>query len=127
MQEKERQLRPGGRKEWPIKMIDTAGKTLERCLVKVDPFNGNQCSDKNCLPVKNPKNRIPCRRNNVAYKTPCKLCPASYYGETGENMHTRAKSHLTKFNSKSIKIRETYAFYKHKFKLAWRSEGGGMF
>ena len=65
-----------------------------------------------CQP-KTQKNKILCRRNNVGYKIPCKLCPATYYGETGENMHTRAKSHLTKFNSKSNKIRETSAFYKH--------------
>ena len=45
----------GGREEWPIKMIEMAGKTLERCLVNVDPFNGNQCSDKSCLPAKNTK------------------------------------------------------------------------
>ena len=55
MQEKERQLRPGGREEWHIKIIEMAGKTLERCLVKVDPFNGNRCTDKSCLPAQNPK------------------------------------------------------------------------
>lgn len=42
-----------------------------------------------------------------------KKCNAAYYGESGENMHTRAKSHLSKFSSKSIKIRETSAFFKH--------------
>ena len=32
-------------------------------------------------------------------------------GKTGENMHTRAISHLTKFNSKSQHIRESSTFY----------------
>ena len=106
-------MRPGGRENWGIKIIETAGKTLENVLVKSDPFNGNKCLDKTCLPNKNSKNKISCRKNNVGYKIPCKLCPGAYLGETGENMHTRAKSHLTKFNSKSQHIRESSAFYKH--------------
>ena len=50
MQEKEEQLRPGGRESWPIKIIEMAGKTLEHTLVQTDPFKGNSCSDKNCVP-----------------------------------------------------------------------------
>ena len=106
-------MRPGGRENWGIKIIETAGKTLENVLVKADPFHGNKCLDKTCLPNKNPKNKISCRKNNVGYKISCKLCPGAYLGETGENMHTRAKSHLTKFNSKSQQLREGSAFYKH--------------
>jgi hypothetical protein len=49
----------------------------------------------------------------VGYKIPCKPCPAAYIGETGENMHTRAKAHLTKFYSKKKDIRESSAFFKH--------------
>ena len=45
-----------------------AGKTLERCLVKVDPFNVNQCSNNSCLPAKNTKNKIICKSNNEGYK-----------------------------------------------------------
>ena len=41
------------------------------------------------------------------------MCPAAFIGETGENMHTRAKSHLTKFYSKVQKTRESSAFLKH--------------
>ena len=106
-------MRAGGRENWAIKVIETAGKTLENVLVKSDPFGGNKCDDKNCIPNKNPKNKISCRKNNVGYKIPCKLCPAAYLGETGENMHTRAKSHLTKFKSKIQQTREGSAFYKH--------------
>ena len=36
----------------------------------------------------NIRNHISCRRNNVGYNIPCKLCPVAYIGETGENMHT---------------------------------------
>ena len=57
----------------------------------------NVWSDKKCIANKNIKNHISCRKNNAGYKIPCKLCPAAYIGETGENMHTQAKSHLTKF------------------------------
>ena len=80
-------------KKWPIRIFETAGKTLESVLVKADPFQGNKCLDAKCLPNKNTKNKISCRRNNIGYRIPCKLCPAAYIGETGENMPTRAKSH----------------------------------
>ena len=79
-------MRPGGQENWCIKIIETAGKTLETVLVKADPFSGNKCLDKTCLP----KNKISCRKYNEGYKIPCKLCPGAYLGETGENMHTRA-------------------------------------
>ena len=118
MQRKEEVMRPGGRESWAIKMIETAGKSLENCLVKTDPFEGNQCSDKSCLPANNPKNRISCRRNNVGYTILCKICLVAgrpkggiYIGETGENMHVRTKSHITKFISKKKDIRESSAFW----------------
>ena len=76
-------------------------------------------SDKSCLPNKNKNNRISCRRNSVGYRIPCKICieegrtkAGVYVGETGENMHTRMKSHLSKYNSKKKDIRESSAFYK---------------
>lgn len=67
----------------------------------------------NVYPTKNPKTKLVAEKNNVGYKIPFKLCPAAYLGETGENMHTRAKSHLSKFYSKTKKIRESSAFVKH--------------
>ena len=115
-------MRAGGREAWPIKIIETAGRTLEQTLVKTDPFNGNQCYDKNCLPSKVGNNKINCRRNCVCYKIACKLClldgrsgalSATYYGESGKNMHCRAKEHLSKFNSKQEHIRKESAFIKH--------------
>ena len=50
-----------GRENWPIKIIETAGRKLERALVKSDPFGGNKFEDKTCIPNKNPKNTIGCR------------------------------------------------------------------
>ena len=106
MQAKEEEMRAGRRESLLIKKIEAAGKPLERVLVKTDPFSGNKCSDKTCLPNRNTKNRIGCRRNNVGYELRCKLCPwaggqgpqpeqdlACYFGETGQNMHTRIKVH----------------------------------
>ena len=48
----------GGRGNWLIKIIKTAGKTLEQTLIDKDPFNGNAFRDKKCLPNKNSKNKI---------------------------------------------------------------------
>ena len=126
MQAKEEELRAGGREGYPIKIIETAGRTLEQTLVNTDPFGGNQCTDEKCEPNKNPKNRINCRRNCVCYRVTCLLCLAAgrpadvtylecacYYGQTAKNMHCRSKEHVCKFNSKSEKIRSESAFYKH--------------
>ena len=127
MQAKEEEMRAGGREAFPIKIIETAGKTLEQTLVNTDPFNGNQCTDEKCEPSKNPKNKISCRRNGICYRVSCLSClragrPADvteytkcacYYGESAKNMHCRSKEHVTKFNSKSEKIRAESAFYKH--------------
>ena len=55
MQAKEEEMRAGGREAYPIKIIETAGKTLEQTLINTDPFNGNQCKDEKCEPNKNPK------------------------------------------------------------------------
>ena len=38
-------MRPGGGENWGIKIIETAGKSLEKVLVKNDPFGGNKCQD----------------------------------------------------------------------------------
>ena len=115
------------REAYPIKIIETAGRTLEQTLVKTDPFDGNKCTDEKCEPKKNPKNKINCRRNGVSYRVSCLLCLragrpsdvsaylkcACYYGESAKNMHCRSKEHVTKFNSKSEKTKSESAFYKH--------------
>ena len=139
MQAKEKYLRAGGREHLPIEIIETAGKPLERILVKQDPFSGNKCMDKSCLPNRNPKNRISCMRNNIGYELRCKLRhwaggsnqdmdqgPATYFGETGENMHTQMKSHESKFRSKWLHVRKGSTFYMYIWwmttqKRPWRT------
>ena len=56
MQSKEEEMRAGGRETYPIKIIETAGKTLEQTLVNTDPFEGNKCGDVKCVSSQNPKN-----------------------------------------------------------------------
>ena len=122
MQESEEKLRAGGRESWSIKIIELAGKTLEQTLVKTDPFDGNKCSDQKCLPNNNPKNKISCRRNCICYRITCILClqdgrsgdmSSTYFGESGKNMHCRAKEHASKFHSTKEHIRNESAFHKH--------------
>ena len=118
MQEKEREMRAGGREKYAIKVIESAGNTLERMLVKTDPFDGNQCEDENCLVNKDGENKINCRKNNVGYKIECRICQSAgcstrYFGETGKNVHCRCKEHVSKFNSKQDRIKMESAFIKH--------------
>ena len=81
MQMKEKELRPGGMEDFLIKIVETAGKPLERVLVNNDPFDGNKCNDKQCLPNRNPKTCISCRKNKVGYGLTCKIC--QWDGESG--------------------------------------------
>ena len=127
MQRKEEETRVGGREGWPIKIIETAGRTLEQTLVNNDPFQGNACNDPKCVPSRDPKNKINCRRNTICYRVTCRLClragtpanqecyekAACYFGQSGKNAHCRCKEHVSKFNSKTAKTREESAFYKH--------------
>ena len=122
LQAKEEETRAGGREAYPIKIIETAGKTLEQTLVNNDPFNGNKCTDAKCVPNNNPENKINRRRNCVCYQITCKLCleagktetlATCYYGESGKNIHCRAKEHISKFNSTKEKTRSESAFIKH--------------
>ena len=118
MQEKEKEMRAGGREKYAIKVIESAGNTVERMLVKTDPFNGNKCGDENCVVSKDPENKINCRKNNVGYSMECKICQRNggstkYFGETGKNMHCRCKEHISKFNSKQEKTKMESAFIKH--------------
>ena len=84
-------------------------------------------SDPKCLPSKDPKNKINCRRNTVCYRITCLLClraglpahhdcyddAACYFGQSGKNAHCRIKEHVAKFSSKTAKVREESAFVKH--------------
>ena len=72
-------------------------------------------------------NKINCRRNTVCYRVTCRLClraglpahhdcyddAACYFGQSGKNAHCRIKEHVSKFSSKSAKVREESAFFKH--------------
>ena len=50
-------MRAGGCEDWPIKILDMAGKTWESTLVQVDPFMGNNWDDVKCIPAKNSKKK----------------------------------------------------------------------
>ena len=142
MQMKEEETRKGGRESWPIKIIETAGRTLEQTLVNTDPFDGNKCNDPKCLPSKDPKNKISCRRNMVCYRVTCLLClragnpgahhecyetSSCYFGQSGKNCHCRSKEHVSKFDSKTAKVREESAFYKHLVSVHDGKEVGKTF
>ena len=58
-------MRTGGRETYTIQINETAGKTLEGTSVNTDPFDGNKCGDEKCVPSRNSKNKISCRKNDT--------------------------------------------------------------
>ena len=73
-------MRQGGREDWGIKFIETAGKTIEKVLAKTDPFKGIICNEGvGCLASHNKKNKIGCRKNNIGYKISIKKMPRGVY------------------------------------------------
>ena len=109
-------MRAGGREIQPIKIIETSGKTLEMQLKQ--PAPAQMCAAKKCLARDQGEPSIGFLVNGVGYKLDCKHClldgrQSSYVGETGKNGHVRILNHQGKFRSKSIKVREESAFYKH--------------
>ena len=49
MQNIEKDMRPGGREKWPIKIIETSGKIQESVLARADPFQGDSLQDMPCM------------------------------------------------------------------------------
>ena len=54
-----------------------------------------------------------CLRAGLSAEHICYDDAACYFGQSGKNAHCRIKEHVSKFNSKTAKVREESAFYKH--------------
>ena len=90
--------------------------------MNTDSFGGYQCTDEKCEPIKNPKNKISCRRNCICYRVTCILCLEA--GRLADVTHDLAnmvsqqntctvERKNTSLDSKSGKIRAESAFFKH--------------
>ena len=112
----EAQMRPGGRENHPIKIIETSGKTLEVLLKP--PAAKQMCLARKCMARDTGTPKIGCRVNGVGYKLDCRHClldgrRSTYIGESGKNGHCRILEHQSKFRSKKLDVKEESAFYKH--------------
>ena len=78
----------------------------------------------------------------VCYRVTCLLClragnpgghhdcydtSSSYFGQSGKNCHCRSKEHVSKFDSKTAKVREESFFYKHLESVYEGTEVGKTF
>ena len=78
----------------------------------------------------------------VCYRVTCLLClragnpgahhdcyetSSCYFGQSGKNCHCRSKEHVSKFDSKTAKVREESAFYKHLVSVHEGKEVGKTF
>ena len=102
LQKMEEQMRPGGRKNHPIKIIETSGNTLEMELKP--PAKKQMCTSKKCLARDLGTPKIGCRVNGVGYSLNCRHClldgkRSTYIGETGKNGHCCVLNHQSKFRS----------------------------
>ena len=84
MQSREEEMRTGGKETYPIKIIETADKTLEQTLlVNTDPFDG----DETFVPSQNSKNKISCRRKDICRRISCRSCLRA-------RRHAHVRAHL---------------------------------
>ena len=116
LQKMEAQMRPGGRENHPIKIIETSGKTLEMLLKP--PAAKQMCAARKCLARDLGTPKIGCRVNGVGYKLDCRHClldgrRSTYIGESGKNGHCRILEHQGTFRSKKFEVQKESAFYKH--------------
>lgn len=90
--------------------------------MNTDSFGGYQRTDEKFEPIKNPKNKISCRRNCICYRVTCILCLEA--GRLADVTHDLAimvsqqntctvERKNTSLDSKSGKIRAESAFFKH--------------
>ena len=81
----EAQMRPGGRENHPIKIIDTSGKTLEMLL---KPQAAKQiCSAPKCFARVTGTPKIGCRVNEVGYMLDCQHCLLTRVSISGQYKH----------------------------------------
>ena len=90
--------------------------------MNTDSFGGYQCTDEKFEPIKNPKNKISCRRNCICYRVTCILClEAGRLADVTHDLATMVSQQNTctverkntSLDSKSGKIRAESAFFKH--------------
>ena len=67
------------------------------------------------------------RTGNLEAQHNCYDNCSCYFGQSGKNCHCRSKEHASKFDSKTAKVREESAFYKHLVSAHNGKEDGKSF
>ena len=100
-----------------IKIIEKSGQNLENILVKKNPFQKDNCIEKQCPICQNPdkKMNVFCNTNNVGYRWSCKTCinrnkMKVYEWETSRSARLRGKEHVDAYRRKN----SDSVLYKHK-------------
>ena len=70
---------------------------------------------------------LPPLAGNPGAQHDCYETSSCYYGQSGKNCHCRSKEHVSKFDSKTAKVREESAFYKHLVSAHDGKEDGKSF
>ena len=89
-----------------IKVVEKSGMSVKQLLSKSYPWKTEKCSDPCCFPCStNQKMQFSCRIPGASYRIVCTVCESSessavYYGETGQNLYSRGKQHLSEFRQK---------------------------
>ena len=83
-----------------IQVVESAGRSLKSILQKSDPFDSEECRNKEGCPVCQSGNKH-CRRESVTYEIACTDCGDIYVGETGDNAYTRGNQHVQALENKA--------------------------
>ena len=87
------------------KIVESGGRTVKSKLQKSNPTATPGCDNADCLACAGGRwSGGLCLKSNVQYEMQRELCPDTnkcmYIGESSQNLYTRAKEHIGKYNSR---------------------------
>ena len=119
--------------------MGVSGKFVKDLLLKSYPWPIDRCSDTGCFPCSTGK-KLPfsCRIPGASYQIVCTICEqlghgvnAVYYGETGQNLYTRGKQHISEFkkslSTNGMVIHNNKYHPESPSQFNFRMEGGALF
>ena len=119
-----------------IRVVESSGQTVRNTLARNYPWKFEGCGVQECFHCSTTtKFTTSCRTPGIGYKITCTLCEglgalAEYQGESGRNMFTRGKEHLSEFYrgvSSNCMVIHSNKHHHGSKELSYRMEPCGTF